>query len=469
MKTMLRRHVLKGIGGATIALPVLESFMPRRALAAGEIVPPYAIFLRQACGVGCAQNTDLGAEPERFWPTAEGPLTDATVGGRAVDELSAHLDRLLIVGGINMQDFNYADGHARGALQLLTGQGPTVEGVGGDSEANGESLDNRIGRELNEGGRDSLFLYAGSPGGWLGGPCISYRGPAQRRAAISDPRQVYMGMMGIDEAQFEDLAARQKSVNDLVRGQMQTLMARPELSKADRDRLDLHFQSIRDLENSLSCNFTAEQQAMLDGMSQGYDSDDGNAVVEAAKAHMHIAALAVACGYTRSVALQIGSGNDGSTRYANLETGDLMENYHFISHRRASHDSTGAIIPNADLLHHYVDRHFGRVFAYLLDRLAEYDLPDGTKLIDCGVSVWCNDDGNGPGHSPRNIPFVLAGSAGGFLRTGQYMVMPDEINIARMLNTIGSAVGLRKGDGSYIDDHGDASLPRSVLDQLIAS
>ncbi len=465
---MLRRHVLRGLGGAAVTLPFLEGLAPRRAVAAGEAVPPFAIFFRQANGVACEQNTDIGAEPERFWPISEGPLTADSVAGRAIDELSAYLDRLLVVGNINMQDFNYADGHARGALQLLTAQGPTVEGVGGDSEANGESIDNRIGRELNEGGRDSLFLYAGQPGGWLGGPCISYRGPAQRRAAIADPRQGYMGMMGIDEAQFADLAARQKSVNDLVRGQMQTLMARPELSAGDRMRLELHFDSIRDLENSLSCNFTAEQQAMLDGMSQGYDSDDGNAVLEAIKAHMHVAALAVACGYTRSVAIQLGSGNDGSTRFANLETGELMENYHYISHRRASHDSSGAIIPNSDLLHHYVDRHFARAFAYLLDRLAEYDLPDGSKLIDCGVAVWCNDDGNGPGHSPNNIPFVIAGSAGGFLKQGQYLRMPDETNHARMLNTLGSAAGLRKGDGSLIDDFGDPSLARAPLDQLLA-
>ncbi|MBL8945265.1 MAG: DUF1552 domain-containing protein [Myxococcales bacterium] len=464
---MLRRNVLKGIGGVTVGLPFLEGLAPRKALAAGEIVPPYAIFFRQANGVACAQDTDLGAEPERFWPTTEGPLTAATVAGRAMEELSAHLDRLLVVGGVNMQDFNYGDGHARGALQLLTAQGPTVEGVGGDSEAAGESIDNRIGRELNTGGRDSLFLYAGMDG-WLGGPCLSYRDAAQRRAAIRDPRQAYMGMMGIDESQFESLAARQKSVNDLVRGQMQALQARPELSASDKARLDLHFTSIRDLENSLSCNLTADEQAMLDGMSPGYESDDGDAVLNAIRAHMQIAALAVACGYTRSVAIQVSSGNDGSTRYRNLESGDLMENYHFLSHRRASHDSSGGIIANADLLHHYVDVQFAQTFAYLLDHLAQYDLPDGSNLLDCGVSVWCNDNGNGPGHSNRNIPFVIAGSAAGFLRQGEYIRLPEETNHARMLNTIGSAAGLRKTDGSFIDDFGDPGLPRGVLDELLA-
>jgi Protein of unknown function (DUF1552) len=468
MKKMLRRQVLIGAGGVAVALPLLEGLMPRPAKAGGEVLPPFAIFFRQACGVGCEQDTDVGAEPERFWPNAEGTLTAATVADRAVGELSAHLERLLVVGGVNMQYYNYADGHANGALQLLTAQGPVVEGVGGDSEANGESIDNRIGRELNPDGRDSLFLYSGTQGGWLGGPCISYRGANQRRAAIHDPKQGYMGMMGVDEALFGQLAARRKSVNDLVRDQMTALINKPELSAADKQRLDLHFQSIRDLENTLSCNLTMEQQAIVDGFAEGYDTDDGDQVLDAVKAHMQVATIAVACGYTRSVAIQVGVGNDGNTRYSHLETGELMENYHYISHRRASHDSSGAIIPNSDMLHHYVDVHFARTFGFLLDKLAEYTLPGGMKLIDSGVAVWCNDNGNGPGHAATNIPFVLAGNAGGFLRTGQYIRLPDGDTHARMLNTIGSAAGLRKEDGSPIDDHGDAARPRTVLDELLA-
>jgi hypothetical protein len=464
---MHRRQLLRGIGGATVALPFLEAFAPRKAKAGSEIVPPYAIFFRQANGVACAQDTELGAEPERFWPSSQGALTAESVAGRALEELGTYLDRLLVVGGVNMEDFNYADGHARGALQLLTARGPTVEGVGGDSEAAGESIDHRIGRELNLDGRESLFFYAGQDG-WLGGPCITYRDAGQRRAAIRDPKQGYMGMMGIDATQFEALAARQQSVNDLVRGQMTALLARPELSAADKQRLDLHFTSIRDLENSLSCNFTAEQQAVIDGMSPGYESDDGDAVLAAVKAHMHVAALAVACGYTRSVSIQVASGNDGSTRYRNFDSGELMENFHFLSHRRASHDSSGAVIANSDLLHHHVDRHFAQTFAYLLDRLAEYDLPDGSNLLDCGVSVWCNDNGNGPGHSARNCPFIIAGSASGFLRQGEFIHLGDELTHARLLNTIGSAAGLRNAEGGNIDDFGDPNLPRSVLDQLLA-
>lgn len=471
MKTIGRRLVLKGAGGIVLGLPVLEGFMPRRAHAGGGTVPPYAIFFRQANGVACAQDTELGSEPERFWPTQEGALTTTTVADRAVGELVDHIDRLLVVGNVNNAYFEYADGHANGALQGLTAQGPVVPNVGGDSEANGESIDNRIGRELNPDGRDSLFLYAGGNYGWLGGPCISYRDANNRRAAIGNPATAYMGMMGIDGAQFEQIAARQKSINDLVRGQMTSLLARPELSSGDRQRLELHFDSIRDLENSLSCNLTEDQLAEMEGLAPGYESENGDEVLNATKAHMHIAALAVACGYTRSVAIQVGSGNDGSTRYSHLETGELMENYHYLSHRRASHDSSGAIIANSDLLHHYVDVHFARTFKFLLDRLYEYILPTGDRLIDAGVSCWYNDNGNGPGHAANNTPWVLAGGAAGFLKQGQYIRVnggDGSPNVSQMLCTVGSAAGLRNASGDLLDQFGDGSMPGGVFDELLA-
>jgi len=463
-----RRMVLAGTGGAVLALPFLESFLPRRVSAQDESVPPFAIFFRQANGV----QTEQDNEPERFWPKNLGALTADNVSGRALDELTDHLPHLLVVGGVNMYNFDYDDGHARGALQGLTAQGPTVPGAGGDSEAAGESIDHRIGAELNEDGRDSLFLYAGPDGGWLGGACISYRGPANRRSALADPMTAYQTIMGFDAGTGpgQEIGLRQKSVNDLVREQMQTLLNNPKLSSDDRRRLDLHMQSIRDLETSLACNFADDEVMMLEGMSPGYESDDGDEILAAIHAHMHISALAVACGYTRSVAIQLGSGNDGSTRFRDPDTGQMMENFHYISHRRMSHDSSGEPIPNADILHHKVDRQFAQAFKYLLDRLTEYDMPNGKKLLDCGVAVWYNDNGTGPGHSADRIPFVLGGSANGFFKQGMYIATndPDEANHAKMLNTIGSAVGVRNAAGEYLDDFGDPMLPKGILSELLA-
>ena len=63
---------------------------------------------------------------------------------------------------------------------------------------------------------------------------------------------------------------------------------------------------------------------------------------------------------------------------------------------------------------------------------------------------------------------VIAGSAGGVLRQGQYVRLADGKNHARVLNTVGSAAGLRKADGTFIDDFGSDELTRSVLPELLA-
>jgi hypothetical protein len=470
---MSRRLVLGGIGGALLGLPWLESVRGRPAWAQTAGIEPFAIFFRQANGVAAEQDTnEIGREPERFWPTATGPLTAGTLADRALAELSAYADRLLVVGNVNMANFNYGDGHARGALQVLTAQGPVQEGQGGDSEANGESIDHRIGRELNAGGNESLFLYAGQTGGWLGGPCISYRGPGNRRSAITDPYNAYQTLTGGVPVSSEQAPSRrslrQRSINDLVRGQLSSLLRRPELSRTDRERLDLHLSSVRDVEVSLACRIEEAEERAFSGVGDGLD--DGDNVLATARLHMDVAALAVACGQTRSVAIQVGSGNDNSTRYRDPTTGNQMENYHFISHRRQSDGDSGNVIQGSDLLHHRIDVQFAQAFKHLLDKLAAYQMPTGS-LLDAGMAIWMNDLGNGPAHGAQNCPVVIAGSAGGVLRQGEYIRInegSEDSNHARVLNTIGSAAGLRKPDGTFIDDFGSPEEDRRVLDELLA-
>lgn len=457
-----RRVVLQGLGGVALALPILEGLRPRRAEAQAEKISPFAIFFRQADGVACAQvDVELGEEPESFWPRVPGPLDAANVEDRALDELSDYLPKLLVVGNANMAEFDFGDGHARGALQVLTGWGPAVEGAGGDSEAGGESVDHRIGRELNREGIESLVLYAGGFNGWLGGPCISHRGRSSRRTAEVDPWVAYQTMVGLsgspDPATLAKIRARNQSVNDLIRAQLKDLLAQSDLSKSDRDRLDLHLTSVRDLEVNAGCRATEEQEAALAGAPNS--GTDGKLVLELARMHMDVTALAIACGYTRSASIQVGDGNDGQCRYW-VDGVQLEDNYHYISHRRVSHDSTGTIIPGSNVLHHKIDRQFAQTFKHLLDRLSAYQFEDGT-LLDKGLSCWMNDLGNGPGHARANCPVIIAGDAGGVFKTGQYVVLsepPWTPNHVRVLNGIATAVGCRTEDKEYCDDVGDTSF-----------
>ncbi|MGB5194980.1 MAG: DUF1552 domain-containing protein [Polyangiales bacterium] len=463
-----RRLFLTGAAGVTVGLPFLETFASKGARAAGPDDPGFVVFMRQ--GNGCSQALPYSnpAEPEMFWPRDLGALTAASLAAdsdRATSELSAYADDLLLVRGVRGALSIGGCGHARGALQALTAQ-PT-----GDAEATnnslalGESLDNRIARELNVDGTGPLTLAAMRPYGFLDS-VLSYRGPNDRRGAQTNPKVAFdniMGLVDLDESSASSIEARRQSVNDLVRDQMQSLLGRSDLSSDDRSRLDLHFTAIRDLEIRLAeCTpldaSTVAAINALDGQHQ-----DGNRIVEVAELHIDVIALALSCGYTRAATLQIGNGNDG-TRY--WWEGEQFPSYHWISHRIFADGSEGDPIPDAQSKHNAVDRIHARLFGRLIDRLSQYTTETGT-LLQKGVCVWMNDLSNGPPHSVNNLPYVLAGGADGFLRTGAYVDAGD-VTHNKMLNTLATAVGLRKGNGDPVDDFGHESLEGGLISEMMA-
>lgn len=463
---MNRRTILRGIGGATMALPILEG-LSSKAAAQGAEQEPYAIFCRTGNGVCTAYpGGPLGAEGEDFWPTATGALTSATMTGRSIGELLAHKDKLLLVKGLRYGSAGDSGcGHAHGGLMSLTGTGPANPGAGEAARASGESIDHRIGRQLNPMGRESLALHASFNSDYLR-YVTSYSGPSVLRNPITNPKLAFQllfpdGNPNTGNAANTKLADRRKSVNDLVRGQMTRLLASPKLSAPDRRRLDLHQSSIRDLEVTLACGYDEATASEIETGSNNFNASDGPTVIRITKLHMDVAALAVACGYTRAVSIQIGNGND-QTRY--VVNGETLPKFHHISHRIDSDGSAGNTLPNAPAQHRAIDRLFAQTYAHLIEKLAAYELPDGS-LLDHGVSVFLNDLGN-PNHSYQNLPWILAGGSKLGFKQGQYMDIGATIH-NKMLNTIGAAVGLKSGDGQPLHDFGNTSLATGNIPQML--
>lgn len=459
-----RRAFLTGIGGVTVALPFLESLRPRHVRAATER-PRYCVYVRQANGCAQADN----GEPERFWPNSLGPVTKDSLttidADRAVNELADYADKLLLVRGTKFPFPGNGCGHSGGGNQCLTAQKVSDDPSGNKSLAMGESVDNRIARELNPASNpDPLTLYAGRMAGYIN-EVLSYRGPKDLRAADRNPWSVYTKIVGITELPADVIAriqARRTSVNDLVREQMQALMGKPDLSTADRERLQIHFDAIREIEVELTCELPPAEEIMAMEAQQNYDGSD-SLIQTITRMQMNLIAFAFACDYTRVATLQIGDGNDGTQYTINGET---LPRFHQISHRIYSDGSEGDPIPDAQGKHHVIDREHGKLFKHLLDRLNMY-ATDGGTLLDDSVAIWCNDLGAGVSHTYNNIPWVCAGSCGGFLKTGQYI---DAGGVAhnQFHNTILSAVGLTNEQGEYVDDFGDPELEPGVIDAMIA-
>jgi hypothetical protein len=56
--------------------------------------------------------------------------------------------------------------------------------------------------------------------------------------------------------------------------------------------------------------------------------------------------------------------------------------------------------------------------------MSEIPEGDGT-LLDNTIVLWCNELGRGNSHTRKKIPWVIAGSGGGALRTGRTLKFPD--------------------------------------------
>ena len=173
-------------------------------------------------------------------------------------------------------------------------------------------------------------------------------------------------------------------------------------------------------------------------------------------------AFAFASDRARTATLQVGSCND-HTRYT--INGVLAPPYHPISHRNNSDGQSGSIIANSVDLHHEIDRIHARYFKRLLDRLSAYTLPQGGTLLDASVNIWTNSLDDGPTHGSTNIPYILGGGAGGFLKTGVHIMSPGANH--RVLTTVASAAGCRKPNGDLVDNFGDPSAP-GLITEIIA-
>jgi Protein of unknown function (DUF1552) len=437
-----RRFILRGIG-ASLALPFLPSLLPKEARAAGP--GPCFVAFRQANGV----SKQWDSAPERFWPRANGPLALGTTDAdRAVNELKDYQSKVLI-----LRNMDQANPTAHSCAAILTGFGigqfPTCY-------ARGESIDNRMARELHPGVEPLTFLCSTLAHASHGE--LSWRGNNSIRAAERDPSRAYarmVGATGVDAATQAKLVASRKSVNDLVREQVGALKNTPQLSAADGMRLQQHLDAVRDLERTLTCAVDASKQMELSRVP-GVLNDPAS-LEFVAKLQIDVIALALSCGYTRVATLQMG-GKNSNNRYN--YNGTLLPAHHGLSHGNIAvgSEGDGAVNPNTFVqamgLLHQVDRVHGRLFKYLLDRLSAYGIMDTT------TSLWCNDIPYGA-HTPyNNTPYIIAGG-NGYFKTGQCLDVKGATH-NKLLNSLLNSVGLRNG-GQLIDNFGDPSLPKGEL------
>jgi hypothetical protein len=430
-----RRAFLRAAGGIAIGLPFLESMPERSAWAQGQ-TPIFGFMCVGACGV-------VGG---RFFPNATGPLTaeGLTSSGKAVAALAEHAPNLLFVKNVNFPVSGPTGcGHVQGLIQSLTGRAPN----GGDKNATsqGVSADWEIAQRVNPGKADPLTLYAGDKGNGYVVERISFKGTGAGnvRAADDNPYTLYNKLVtggaltdgGGGTPITDELLATRQSVNDLVGEELKSLINSPLCSLEDKARLQQHFDSIRDVEVDLgemgaACSETGLNLTALDALKTGWAFRTNGMIEDVAKLHFELVAVSFACNFNRIATMQWGDATD-KTVYSVTSNQGLKWPFHYLSHRVES-DSDAGSNPTAEAAHAEIDALRMQTLAYGLSQFKARGLEN-----QCYV-LWTNHVADGPSHQMRNVPHIIWGNAGNYLKQGEFVDAGNATN-NQLLTTLVNA------------------------------
>lgn len=437
-----RRAMLRGAGGIAIGLPFLEVMTPleRRARAADAPPKRFLVFF-----------SPDGSIHENWVP--KGTETDFTLS-RILAPLEAHKQQLVILDGIENKVGGYSahpgDDHMKGMGTMLTGIGlldGTTQGGAGDPAglAGGISVDQAIANTISTGTKFKsleLGVQAGSSGTVWG--YTAYAGSNQPLPPDNNPSSVFnrvFSSVGADTTAITKTQAERKSVLDAVQQSYGRL--NPRLGKSDRAKLDEHLTNIRDLETRLTAAGAGGAACAKPGDPGKLDYKSNANFPMVGKLQMDLMKMALACDLTRVGTIQWEQ-SVGNVRFTWVDPA-ITRGHHDMSH---DGDSSTDTIEQLTLINIW----YAQQLAYLLDALKSTKETDGSTMLDNTLLVWCNELARGNAHSHDQMPYLLAGGAGGALRTGRFLTYkprPSHNNLLVSCMNLMGVPGTTFGDPAF--------------------
>jgi hypothetical protein len=417
-----RRIFLKGVGGAALAAPFLSSLQRPASAAAAATPRRMVIFYTQN---GCLTN--------RWFPTVEdGPLTAANLTGTTLEGLSPFAAKLLFPrglamfprGNVTVNGTSYFDPHDQGMGTKLTCA--PIDSVG-EHWALGQSLDHYAAGLVNPAGNGPLVLSVGNSFANVKG-IASYTAAQEPYSPETRPMNVYNSLTGLftggggEPTEGDYRVAQGNSIIDLVRDDLDTFK-RLNMSGADQQRVDDWLSLLRETEIqvvSAACNaetatslgITEDTVSEANGGGGFGGGSSGTAFTLGGDMMIKLIALNMMCDANRSILLQWPG-------FVTFNWDEIVHEYdhHGLSHRNGSAAVGGTCVSGvidqiAQIDNWYAGRYVKLVT--LIDSIVE---GEGTMLDNSAV-IWVPELADGNAHNNNNLPVVIAGSAGGYLRTG---------------------------------------------------
>ena len=392
MNWIHRRQFLKQFGLSASSLPFLLG-LPSLGLAAPARP-------RQRLIVMFSPN---GTIPPAFWPDEAG-------ADFKLKEIMAPLEefkgRMLILHGLSNKVRGDGDGHMRGMSCLLTGIELFPGNILGGSDtpagwASGISIDQEIknyfqSRPETRTRFGSLEFGVGVTDRADPWTRMSYAGPNQPIAPISDPYQMYRKLYG----QLQDKESLQ-SVLDDVRADLKKVSKL--ISTEDRRMLEEHETLVRQMEGEIAESGRQKLRVGPPGLEEGV-ADQNDNVPRLSRMQIDLLVNSFVNDMARVATLQYTK----SVGQARMNWLGVSDGHHGLSHEPDKDETAQAKLVK-------INCWFAGELRYLTEKLANTPEPGGQGcLLDNTLIVWTNELGKGNSHTLDNIPFVLVGGGFGF-------------------------------------------------------
>ena len=433
---MKRRLFLKGIGGASLAAPFLPSIMmPRKALAQSTTNGPQrlVIFYTQN---GCLTN--------RWFPktTSEtGTVDQASLMGTTLQPLGDLANKLLFPRGLAMYPKGtingYFDPHDQGMGSKLTCAPIKPDG---DHYATGQSLDWYAAKLVNPGTnpdiKSPLVLSVGNAFANVKG-IVSYKPGATPTdmptpyTPEANPKNVYTALTGLFQGgsptMADAMALQGNSILDICKADVDGLTAM-NMSQADALALQQWKDLMRGTETKIvttaACNATnATALGITDAaVSAANKRDTATAFTTTADMMLNLIALTMMCDANRMIIMQW----PGFVTFTNVPTtmpdGTTVmmqhtSDHHGLSHRNGSVAVGGTCAENVILNISQIDSYYAGKYSKLVHMINNIQ-EGGGSMLDNSMIMWLPELADGNAHNNNNLPIVIAGSGGGYLKQG---------------------------------------------------
>jgi hypothetical protein len=420
-RNLNRRLFLRGAAGAALAAPFLSSL--GGSARAQEAAAPRRVVIFYTNN-GCLTN--------RWFPKLEGAngaITPAVLEGTTLAGLSSYASKLLFPRGLGMapKGFNvtvdgvqYFDPHDQGMGSKLTCA--PIDSAG-EHYALSHSLDHEIARLVNPAGTTTspLLLSVGFAGSDVK-QVVSYSASKTPYPAETNPATVYTTLTGLfsggDMTEADYRVAQGKSIIDLVDDDLQTFK-RLKMSGADQKKVDDWLALLRATEEKVipaACNAETATQLGITAESVkeagGGRGFGGAALTTGGDLMLKLIALSMICDTNRSIVMQW----PGFTTF-DFEPLSHTIDHHGLSHRVGSAAVSGTCVSGVLDRINEIDLWYAGRFAQLVGLLDSISEGERT-LLDNTACMWLPELADGNAHNNNNLPIVIAGSAGGYLKQG---------------------------------------------------